>query len=282
MSRFAGASGAEWRSTRRAVLVGACAALATCSLDGLNGAASAQLRTEDMRSRIGSSIRPGWSALPANSHDQSGCGDDSTGLRDCTHSRRPSDRLVRARGHRHLEANHRDLASACRGAAHETGLSLSDTIVIYDGGSFFSARLWWILDQLGHANKRILDGGLDAWISGGQPLETGRAGRALLRSLCGKASGRDIANLDMVASCARRFERSLIDTRSPGEYEQGHIPGAINLDHMTYTSGQGRRRPAPQSTCGQCLPAFRRPAKAAGRPQKACRAKYDEAGAPAR
>jgi thiosulfate/3-mercaptopyruvate sulfurtransferase len=44
------------------------------------------------------------------------------------------------------------------------GIHLSTRVCIYDeGGSYRAARLWWILDYLGHKEKTILDGGFDCW-----------------------------------------------------------------------------------------------------------------------
>ena len=31
------------------------------------------------------------------------------------------------------------------------GIGAGDRVVIYDHGTLFGARLWWVLDQLGHA-----------------------------------------------------------------------------------------------------------------------------------
>ncbi len=53
------------------------------------------------------------------------------------------------------------------------GLATDQTIVIYDGGTLYAARLWWVLEQLGHADKRILNGGFPAWSEAGAPIETG-------------------------------------------------------------------------------------------------------------
>src|SRR5690348_10001632 len=43
------------------------------------------------------------------------------------------------------------------------GISAEDHVVIYDHGTLYGARLWWVLDQLGHAQKQVLDGGFAAW-----------------------------------------------------------------------------------------------------------------------
>ncbi|MFP4206671.1 MAG: sulfurtransferase [Spirochaetaceae bacterium] len=45
------------------------------------------------------------------------------------------------------------------------GIAEDSRVVIYDeGGAPDAARLWWILDYLGHPHIQILDGGLTAWM----------------------------------------------------------------------------------------------------------------------
>ena len=57
----------------------------------------------------------------------------------------------------------------------ELGLGDGDTIVAYDDqGGTVAARLWWMLDDLGFPDARLLDGGLAAWLAAGHPL-TGEA-----------------------------------------------------------------------------------------------------------
>lgn len=44
------------------------------------------------------------------------------------------------------------------------GISSSRPVCIYDeGGGYTAARLWWILDYLGHDQISILDGGMHCW-----------------------------------------------------------------------------------------------------------------------
>jgi thiosulfate/3-mercaptopyruvate sulfurtransferase len=44
------------------------------------------------------------------------------------------------------------------------GMDNNTLVVAYDNqGSIFASRLWWMLKATGHANVRVLDGGLDAW-----------------------------------------------------------------------------------------------------------------------
>src|SRR6187455_811769 len=50
------------------------------------------------------------------------------------------------------------------------GIGSDDEVVAYDdtGGST-AARLWWMLDDLGHERVAVLDGGIKAWQAAGYP-----------------------------------------------------------------------------------------------------------------
>ena len=53
------------------------------------------------------------------------------------------------------------------------GIGDADEIVAYDDlGGWIAARLWWMLDDLGHERARVLDGGLPAWLAAGFPVTT--------------------------------------------------------------------------------------------------------------
>jgi len=53
------------------------------------------------------------------------------------------------------------------------GIGDGDEVVTYDDvGGWIAARLWWMLDDLGHDRVRVLDGGLPAWLAAGHPLTT--------------------------------------------------------------------------------------------------------------
>jgi len=44
------------------------------------------------------------------------------------------------------------------------GINPNTLVVAYDKqGSVYASRLWWMLKATGHANVRVLDGGLDSW-----------------------------------------------------------------------------------------------------------------------
>ena len=53
------------------------------------------------------------------------------------------------------------------------GIGDDHLVVAYDDvGGWVAARLWWMLDVLGHERVRVLDGGLAAWIEAGGELTT--------------------------------------------------------------------------------------------------------------
>lgn len=53
------------------------------------------------------------------------------------------------------------------------GIGDGHLVVAYDDvGGWVAARLWWMLDILGHQRVRVLDGGLAAWIEAGGGLTT--------------------------------------------------------------------------------------------------------------
>jgi thiosulfate/3-mercaptopyruvate sulfurtransferase len=56
----------------------------------------------------------------------------------------------------------------CLGAV---GIGDEDLVVAYDDvGGWVAARLWWMLDVLGHERVAVLDGGITAWLAAGGEL----------------------------------------------------------------------------------------------------------------
>ncbi len=112
------------------------------------------------------------------------------------------------------------------------GIERRDTVVIYDGGTLFAARLWWVLDYLGQPDKRILNGGLPAWIAAGGKVERGAPTVAPAAvAYHGTPNPADLAALDEVKASLGKPGVVLIDARTEGEYARAHIPGAININY---------------------------------------------------
>ncbi len=50
------------------------------------------------------------------------------------------------------------------------GISNDSLVVVYDEGSMYAARFWWMAKYLGLDNVKVLDGGLSAWLEAGQQV----------------------------------------------------------------------------------------------------------------
>lgn len=122
------------------------------------------------------------------------------------------------------------------------GIGNSDTVVVYDSGSWMAApRVWWMFLSYGHQDVRVLDGGLKKWIAEGRKVE---GGAVTPKPASYKASfdTRRVRKIEqMVANVASRAEQ-VIDARAAERFEGrvpepraglrvGHIPGARNVPY---------------------------------------------------
>ncbi|MDQ3938099.1 MAG: rhodanese-like domain-containing protein, partial [Chloroflexota bacterium] len=115
------------------------------------------------------------------------------------------------------------------------GIGSDHFVVAYDDtGGTTAARLWWMLDNLGHDRVAVLDGGLRAWIAAGQPLSRDEPTHppAKLRL---EDRWRNVIERDDLAG--RLGTVTLLDARAPERYRgevepidpaAGHIPTAVN------------------------------------------------------
>jgi thiosulfate/3-mercaptopyruvate sulfurtransferase len=133
----------------------------------------------------------------------------------------------------------------------ELGFGNDHAIVVYDdAGGTVAARLWWMLDALGHRDVRLLDGGIQAWVSSGGRLEI-RSDPRPPASL--ELAGRWPRTLDREAVQGRRADQILVDMRAAERYRgevepvdpvAGHIPGALSLPATTLLDEDKRLLPA--------------------------------------
>src|SRR5207248_173895 len=57
----------------------------------------------------------------------------------------------------------------------QLGISSDDTVVAYDSGAWVAApRAWWMFLSFGHRQIKVLDGGLQKWLSEGRPTHSGK------------------------------------------------------------------------------------------------------------
>lgn len=129
----------------------------------------------------------------------------------------------------------------------ELGFGSDDFIVAYDDVlGTVAARLWWMLDNLGHERAAVLDGGLRAWREAGLPVSSDSPMNAP-REL--RLADRWTNVVDREELVGRLDGVTLIDARAPERYrgevepidpKAGHIPTAINAPAKVALGADGR------------------------------------------
>ena len=129
----------------------------------------------------------------------------------------------------------------------ELGFGVDHAVVAYDqGGGTIAARLWWMLDALGHPDVSLLDGGLPAWAAIGGPLTTEVPAWPPARLPLATAWPRTI---DQSALAEDLGSVRLLDVRAPERYRgdtepidpvAGHIPTARSLPTGGNLGADGR------------------------------------------
>ena len=111
------------------------------------------------------------------------------------------------------------------------GLSNDSYIIIYDDmGGFNAGRLFWQLEQIGHKQVSVLNGGLVKWINENRKVNNKKTKRLPSRYTSNSSSKRNnIADVETI----KTNNSLLIDARSKDEYvghpkfpRTGHIPKA--------------------------------------------------------
>jgi thiosulfate/3-mercaptopyruvate sulfurtransferase len=139
--------------------------------------------------------------------------------------------------------------AAFAGRLAALGFGDEHRIVVYDvSGGTVAARLWWMLDRLGHPDVALLDGGLAAWLAVGGELSDAPT-RHEPATLTLATAWPDTIDRETIAGRGAAFD--LVDVRAAERYRgnvepvdrvPGHIPGARNLPATTLLDERGRLR----------------------------------------
>jgi thiosulfate/3-mercaptopyruvate sulfurtransferase len=137
------------------------------------------------------------------------------------------------------------------------GIGSEHLVIAYDDvGGWVAARLWWMLEDLGHRAVAILDGGFPAWVAAEGAVST-------------EVPALPPARLDLADRWQRVIDRDelrerlgevlLVDARAPERYRgetepidavAGHIPTAVSAPTAGNTAVDGRFRPAHELAAG--------------------------------
>ncbi len=125
------------------------------------------------------------------------------------------------------------------------GVSTDSQVVVYDQGhGGIAARLWWMLQCLGHRYTAVLDGGWQAWLDDDRPVTS-----AITPRYQGDFVSRDSPFSKANAHMVEDTTRTLIDARAAKRYAgeeepidpvAGHIPGARNRPFLDNLGPDGR------------------------------------------
>lgn len=120
------------------------------------------------------------------------------------------------------------------------GIDPSTQVVVYDdqNGANSAARFWWMLRAVGHQKVQVLEGGMQAAVRAGFPMEEGESKPRPKPAYPSKGWTLPIATMPEVEKKVGKVGTAVIDVRSADRYRgdqepidliAGHIPGAFNI-----------------------------------------------------
>ena len=128
------------------------------------------------------------------------------------------------------------------------GVNQTKEVVFYEGNSGMrAARGVWFLEYYGHANVKMLDGGMQAWLAAGAPVTTD--GTAPKTAAFKTAERREVlATADDMLRALDRKDTIILDTRSAGEHfgttiraaRGGAIPHSIHIEWTDNLDAAGK------------------------------------------
>ncbi len=136
-----------------------------------------------------------------------------------------------------------------RATMESAGVSTDSVVVVYDdAGGNVAARLWWMLDNLGHDQVYVLDGGIQAWSAAGHELqsETPKPPPAQARL---DLDDQWTNTIDRDELTERLGDVVLLDGRAANRYrgevepidpKAGHIPTALSTPTSGNLDSDGR------------------------------------------
>src|SRR6266403_3612240 len=137
------------------------------------------------------------------------------------------------------------------------GIGDQTQVIVYDeANGSYAARVWWLLNWLGHADVAVRDGGLKAWIAAGGAVEAGEpppAPGGAKPPFTVHLRPEAVLTADDVQRALEDPRRLLVDARAaerfagtvePLDRVAGHVPEAVNHPITANLGSDGRFLPA--------------------------------------
>ena len=130
------------------------------------------------------------------------------------------------------------------------GVNNTSTVLLYDTEAMSLApRVWFTFRTIGFANVYLLDGGINAWIKAGLPIEKGEAKKRPEGNISAKASLERVFTVSEVEENLKTNKYLLLDARGEAVYlgknpgpdpRGGHIPGSVSYPARLNIASDGR------------------------------------------
>ncbi|MDP5218764.1 sulfurtransferase [Ruegeria sp. 2205SS24-7] len=128
------------------------------------------------------------------------------------------------------------------------GIDADSIVVFYDDrGGFHAARMFWLLEYLGHRNVSILNGGWTAWQAAGG-INLTKATKPQTAIFQAAPSPRRHATAEDILEHRGASDAILIDVRPTHMFDEGHIPWALNVPWAHNLDEDGKFLPADALT----------------------------------
>lgn len=128
-------------------------------------------------------------------------------------------------------------------ACQNLGINSNSKVVVYDNlGVYWSPRVWWMFNAMGHKDIAVLDGGLPEWVAQGFPIEDKNDTTPKKGNFIATFNKKMLVKFTDVLENTKNTTALLIDARSNGRFNgtepeprkdlrSGHIPKSINIPY---------------------------------------------------
>ncbi|GGX38283.1 sulfurtransferase [Saccharospirillum salsuginis] len=133
------------------------------------------------------------------------------------------------------------------------GIRADSEVIVYDAANaMIAGRAWWLCRWAGLDRVRVLDGGWQAWLDAGGPVESGSGPEPADGDIEVRCPTEWIVDADQLLRNTGRY--TLLDARArprysgetePMDHKAGHIPGALCADFTANLDDSGRFKSAP-------------------------------------